>query len=197
MPETVRHARPLSSSLHIPPLQVVAFLDTGAGKTFVSALLIRHCLAQERAAAAAPSSAMAACRAAPAPAKPCAAEDACQLIGGRRVAVFLAPKVALVLQQAEVLRAHLGASHVAHFVGEMGVDLYERDRCGLCRGSHAPKQARRKHTNACRPAAQRPCAGRAALPVPAPRSWQAVNQPGCPTHVAGGTRPSGNTTLWP
>jgi ERCC4-related helicase len=44
------------------------------------------------------------------------------------VAVFLAPKVALVVQQADVLRAHFGASRVAHFVGENGLDLFAKDR---------------------------------------------------------------------
>lgn len=33
-----------------------------------------------------------------------------------------------MLQQAEVLRQHLGAHRVAHFVGEMGCDLWEKDR---------------------------------------------------------------------
>ena len=44
------------------------------------------------------------------------------------MAVFLAPKVALVLQQAEVLRVHLGQERFAAFVGEMGVDLWEKER---------------------------------------------------------------------
>ena len=49
--------------------QVIAFLDTGSGKTFISVLLIRHCVSVVRR-------------------NP---ED-------KRVAVFLAPKVALVMQ---------------------------------------------------------------------------------------------------
>jgi hypothetical protein len=32
--------------------QVIAFLDTGAGKTFVAVLLIRHCMAEQRRQAA-------------------------------------------------------------------------------------------------------------------------------------------------
>lgn len=35
--------------------------------------------------------------------------------------------MALVLQQAEVLRAHLGPA-VAAFVGEMGTELWEKER---------------------------------------------------------------------
>ena len=50
-------------------LQVIAFLDTGSGKTFISVLLVRHCVSLVKK-------------------NP---EDA-------RVAVFLAPKVALVMQ---------------------------------------------------------------------------------------------------
>lgn len=86
---------------------VVAYLDTGSGKTLVSVLLLKHHLAQRRAEAAA----AAAGPGAPAP--------------PHRVAAFLAPKVALVLQQADVLRAHLPA-RVAHYVGEMGVDAWGR-----------------------------------------------------------------------
>ena len=85
---------------------VVAYLDTGSGKTLVSVLLLKHHLAQRRAEAAAAEG-----RGAPAP--------------PHRVAAFLAPKVALVLQQADVLRAHLPA-RVAHYVGEMGVDAWGR-----------------------------------------------------------------------
>ncbi len=48
---------------------MIAFLDTGAGKTFISVLLIRHCVSLVKQNA----------------------ED-------KRVAVFLAPKVALVMQ---------------------------------------------------------------------------------------------------
>lgn len=182
-------------------LQVIAFLDTGAGKTFVSVLLIRHRLAEQRRLAAAAAAEAGAAAAAAAAAAPASAAD---VAGGtaaaaaptvpapdvartppapqHRVAVFLAPKVALVLQQADVLRQastcrrarrrqpvtqawthwqalpallnhsasrlacqppihstschcgpclqHLGADRVAHFVGEMGVDLWEKERCG-------------------------------------------------------------------
>ncbi len=41
-----------------------------------------------------------------------------------------ASQVALVLQQAEVLRAHLGPA-VAAFVGEMGTELWEKERYGV------------------------------------------------------------------
>ncbi|KAL4860046.1 Endoribonuclease Dicer 1 [Chlorella vulgaris] len=125
---------------------VIAFLDTGAGKTFVAVLLIRHCIAKERrveaaaaanaAAAAAPARPLApACAARDAPRKAvgagaarCAAAATVAEAAPHRVAVFLAPKVALVVQQAEVLRAHFGASRVAHFVGENGLDLFAKDR---------------------------------------------------------------------
>lgn len=112
-------------------MQVIAFLDTGSGKTFVSVLLIRHCLAQERSTAAAAAAAdahMTPSQPAPDLTQLGSAGGTKQAGGLRRVAVFLAPKVALVLQQAEVLRAHLGAERVAHFVGEMGVDLFEKER---------------------------------------------------------------------
>jgi endoribonuclease Dicer len=78
---------------------VVAYLDTGAGKTFISVLLLRH--RQEAAAAAAaqtaPSTASSAST--PPPSLPWKA-------------IFLAPQVALVQQQAAVLSRHLSASVV-------------------------------------------------------------------------------------
>lgn len=128
--------------------QVIAFLDTGAGKTFVAVLLVRHCMAEQRRQAALAAAAAAAAEntqpmppvsdgaqapTAPAVGASAAAADAAAGLpggaaGGHRVAVFLAPKVALVLQQAEVLRVHLGQERVAAFVGEMGVDLWEKER---------------------------------------------------------------------
>ncbi|KAL4418837.1 hypothetical protein ABPG77_001500 [Micractinium sp. CCAP 211/92] len=166
----------------------IAFLDTGAGKTFVSVLLIRHRLAeQRRLAAVASAAAAAAAKQSAAAVQPAAhwaveqqgllgaghpgwegspetpgcsgrapsviasqaqaniaedsivglaADPAGAALPQHRVAVFLAPKVALVLQQAEVLRQHLGADRVAHFVGEMGCDLWEKERWRAAFASH-------------------------------------------------------------
>jgi len=69
---------------------VVAYLDTGAGKAFISILLLRH---RQEAAAAAHAAALAAAKPPPPPWK----------------AIFLAPQVALVEQQAAVLSRHLSA----------------------------------------------------------------------------------------
>jgi endoribonuclease Dicer len=69
---------------------VVAYLDTGAGKTFISILLLRH---RQEAAAAANAAALAATTPPPPPWK----------------AIFLAPQVALVEQQSSVLSRHLSA----------------------------------------------------------------------------------------
>jgi hypothetical protein len=76
---------------------VVAYLDTGAGKTFISVLLLRH---RQEAAACAHAAALAAGTPPPPPWK----------------AIFLAPQVALVEQQAAVLARHLSA-RVCKLVG--------------------------------------------------------------------------------
>ena len=75
----------------------MAYLDTGAGKTFISVLLLRHRIASHRAASEA-----AAQGGAPVP--------------QRWRGVFLAPQVALVHQQATVLARHLDV-RVKHFIG--------------------------------------------------------------------------------
>lgn len=67
---------------------VVAYLDTGAGKTYISVMLLRE---RHEAAIVAHAAAVAAGIPPPSPWK----------------AVFLAPKVALVEQQATVLARHL------------------------------------------------------------------------------------------
>jgi Type III restriction enzyme, res subunit len=69
---------------------VVAYLDTGAGKTFISVLLLR---CRQEAHATALAAALAAATPPPPPWK----------------AIFLAPQVALVEQQAAVLARHLSA----------------------------------------------------------------------------------------
>ena len=96
----VKPPTPQFASLHSsspPPVQVVAYLGTGSGKPFIAVLLQRHRLEQHalRAAAAAQGG-----DPAPAPWQ----------------AVFLAPKVALVQQQAEVLRRALPVK-VAQYIG--------------------------------------------------------------------------------
>ncbi|KAI9017504.1 hypothetical protein BC832DRAFT_588764 [Gaertneriomyces semiglobifer] len=72
---------------------VIAVADTGAGKTLISVLLIKHVVRQE----------------------------ALSLGHGRRICVFLAPVVPLVIQQAQYIRFNCEYK-VKHFVGEMGVD---------------------------------------------------------------------------
>ena len=129
--------------------QVIAFLDTGAGKTFVAVLLIQHCISRQRqlaatlaaehqraasaaAAAATPNSGHAGELATQPSAAAEAAVEAAAVPPAlpHKVAIFLAPKVALVLQQADVLRLHVGP-RVAHFVGEMlCADPWDRARCG-------------------------------------------------------------------
>ncbi|KAL3131573.1 Dicer-like protein 1 [Trebouxia sp. C0009 RCD-2024] len=47
--------------------------------------------------------------------------------GQKRITVFLAPKVLLVQQQAEVLRKHTNL-RVAHYCGDMNVDYWDRRR---------------------------------------------------------------------
>uniref|UniRef100_A0A1D1ZXU0 Uncharacterized protein n=1 Tax=Auxenochlorella protothecoides TaxID=3075 RepID=A0A1D1ZXU0_AUXPR len=79
---------------------VIAFLDTGAGKTFIAVMLLQHRLT------ASLSTHQATAR-----------------------AVFLVPRVPLVFQQAEVLAAHLPCA-VGRYVGEMGVDLWDSRRWG-------------------------------------------------------------------
>ena len=76
--------------------KVIAYLETGAGKTFIAVLLLKHRLS------APPNT---------------HAPDA--------RAVLLAPQVPLVLQHAEVLSLHLPFP-VGRYVGEMGVDLWDR-----------------------------------------------------------------------
>lgn len=93
-------APPLLSPSRPPDCQVIAFLDTGAGKTFVAVLLIRHRMAEARRAAAEAASA-AASAAAGGGAEPAleggggAGEEGAAAPGvpQHRVAVFLAPKV--------------------------------------------------------------------------------------------------------
>lgn len=72
----------LLSTHTLPTAQVVIYLDTGSGKTFVSVLLIRH----EHAAAAARAQAGK---------------------GPRPLTIFMAPTVALVEQQYGVLKTQL------------------------------------------------------------------------------------------
>lgn len=60
---------------------IVAFLDTGAGKTFISVLLIKEMGARER-------------------------EREKLKQGARKVIFFLVPKKVLVGQQAQVIRTH-------------------------------------------------------------------------------------------
>ncbi|KAK9805378.1 hypothetical protein WJX73_008442 [Symbiochloris irregularis] len=74
---------------------VVAFLDTGAGKTLISVMLIRQKM-----------------------------DELTDNTGpGKRLTVFLAPKVDLVIQQAQVIRFHTSLQ-VGHYVGSMGVDFW-------------------------------------------------------------------------
>eukprot|EP00884_Botryococcus_braunii_P004673 jgi/Botrbrau1/14206/Bobra.0291s0011.1 len=77
---------------------VIAFLDTGTGKTMVSVLLIK--------------------------------DKAYKLYEDgekKRVTVFLAPKVDLVIQQAEAIANHTEFA-VQHFVGSMQVDFWSREQ---------------------------------------------------------------------
>jgi endoribonuclease Dicer len=85
-------------------------LGTGCGKTLIAVLLLRHRLEQAAAEAAKqlPGAAV--------PSSP---------FPGRRLAVFLAPRVILVQQQAQVLARHLPA-RVKSYVGEMGVDSWDK-----------------------------------------------------------------------
>ncbi|KAK9823040.1 hypothetical protein WJX81_002311 [Elliptochloris bilobata] len=73
---------------------VIAYLDTGAGKTLISVLLVK------------------------------AKHWELSAGGMRKITVFLAPKVDLVLQQAEVLRTHTDL-RVAAFVGSMAINYYQ------------------------------------------------------------------------
>lgn len=88
-------------SLHSPLLltlhnskQIIAYLGTGCGKTLISVLLLQARL-----------------------------EDMLMKKQKGTYAIFLAPKVVLVKQQAAVLQRHL-ASPVRCFIGEMGVDTW-------------------------------------------------------------------------
>lgn len=78
--------------------QVVAYLDTGAGKTFIAVLLFRHRLEVHRAAV-----------------------DEAARLGAppppRWLGLFLAPQVSLVHQQATVLARHLNV-RVDSFIGQ-------------------------------------------------------------------------------
>ncbi len=74
---------------------MVAYLDTGAGKTFVSVLLLKHRLELHQ--------------------RTCVHVRTSK--AERWLGVFLAPKVALVQQQAQVLRRHLPVT-VTAYVGK-------------------------------------------------------------------------------
>ncbi|KAL0046074.1 hypothetical protein WJX82_001682 [Trebouxia sp. C0006] len=78
---------------------VIAYLDTGSGKTLVSVLLIKD------------------------------KAGSLNENGHKRVTIFLAPKVLLVQQQADVLRKHTSL-RVSHFCGDMNVDYWDRRRWG-------------------------------------------------------------------
>jgi endoribonuclease Dicer len=102
---------------------VVAFLDTGSGKTFIAVLLLRHRLERHAAAAAAPV-------------------DEAPAAGRQRrrapppwLGVFLAPRVALVQQQAAALRRALPV-RVEEYVGA-GVEGWDAARCGALTGARS------------------------------------------------------------
>ncbi|KAL0030548.1 hypothetical protein WJX79_003716 [Trebouxia sp. C0005] len=78
---------------------VIAYLDTGSGKTLVSVLLIKD------------------------------KAGSLNENGHKRVTIFLAPKVLLVQQQADVLRKHTSL-RVSHYCGDMNVDYWDRRRWG-------------------------------------------------------------------
>lgn len=80
---------------------VIAFLDTGSGKTLISVMLVK-----EKSRQLAPH---------------------LPLGAGRKVTVFLAPQVALVFQQTTVLRQHTDL-RVGALCGEMGVDWWDAGR---------------------------------------------------------------------
>ena len=102
-------ARSLSHSLRACPVssaelaradglgQVIAYLDTGAGKTLISVLLVKDKVSR-----------------------------LLDQVQPRRVVLFLAPKVDLVLQQADVLKLHTEVA-VAAYVGDMGCDFWSKD----------------------------------------------------------------------
>ncbi|KAL9251943.1 Endoribonuclease Dicer homolog 1-like protein [Drosera capensis] len=75
----------------------IAFLETGAGKTLIAILLIKS------------------------------VSEKLQQQSKKMLAVFLVPKVPLVYQQAEVIRAQTGYS-VGHYCGEMGQDFWDLRR---------------------------------------------------------------------
>jgi endoribonuclease Dicer len=100
---------------------VVAYLDTGAGKTFIAVLLLRHRIDAFRLATAttATSRTRKNCDDAGNDPYPSAAPATSSLPATKPsfLAVFLAPRVSLVQQQAEVLARHLPA-RVKSFIGE-------------------------------------------------------------------------------
>ena len=99
---SIQSVAPRAYQLEIAQLaeksNVVAYLDTGAGKTFISVLVLRH---RQEMALAARDAAVAAGLPPPLPWK----------------AIFLAPQVSLVEQQARVMARHLPA-RVKKLVGE-------------------------------------------------------------------------------
>lgn len=78
---------------------IIVYLPTGSGKTFIAALLIK-----EKSSEVTPSLAS----------------------GGRRT-VFLVPTVVLAIQQANYLRRHTHLK-VKEYYGSMGVDLWSKNQ---------------------------------------------------------------------
>jgi endoribonuclease Dicer len=82
----------------------IAYLDTGSGKTFIAVLLVKekqHQLGEVE------------------------SEPSADMFSKRKWTIFLAPKVPLVLQQAEVLEEHTSLK-IGAFYGEMGVDKWKK-----------------------------------------------------------------------
>lgn len=78
---------------------IIVYLPTGAGKTFIAAMLIREKHV----------------------------EVTKSLTQGGKRTVFLVPTVALAIQQAAYLKRHTHLV-VKEFYGNMGVDMWQRER---------------------------------------------------------------------
>ena len=89
-------------------MQVIIYLDTGAGKTLVAALLAKHQIAYHNRPTGA------------------AAGASCVSSLKKRV-VCLVPTTILVAQQAAVFRQYVAQS-VGEYTGSMGVDAWSRER---------------------------------------------------------------------
>lgn len=95
-------------------MQVIIYLDTGAGKTLVAALLAKHQIALHQNAS---------------PSTHDSADAGQGSVGqGTQKRVFcLVPTTILVAQQAAVFRQYVAQS-IGEYTGDMGVDAWEPDK---------------------------------------------------------------------